>query len=372
MSKKLFLIISCLLLVLSGCTGGVKEIQNQTYITVLGLDYSKGEFIVYTQALNFSNIAKLEGGSGLQQSAPILIGQTKGKSIQSAISKLEQNAALTLYYGHVNTILLSQNLLEKKLPSVIEFIGQNPSLRYNCWLYGTNGNLKEILLGEGFFNFPSLYTLLHRPEPLYRENFIMPIEKYNRFISKYYQAVGLYLIPSVDIKKGKFLKNKKPLNIVTLTGGYAISQQKYKGWVNKQDLAGLKWFSKHAPNIPLSLFKEKVSVIIKKPEGSVKVLNGRNPSYRLNVKTHAVIVHNEGNISVNKIEKELSQQIKNQIVKTLNKSDEMKADLLNISEKPYRYQNKTWDKNTINNFKKDQIKDITVKIIIDETINYKR
>ncbi|MEH7495329.1 Ger(x)C family spore germination C-terminal domain-containing protein, partial [Neobacillus niacini] len=78
------------------------------------------------------------------------------------------------------------------------------------------------------------------------------------------------------------------------------------------------------------------------------------------------------NMSVKKIEKELSQQIKNQIEKTLNKGEELKADLLNISVKPYRYQNKTWDKNTINDFKKELIKDINVKIIIDETINYKR
>jgi len=363
--------VGFLLLALAGCKG-TKDIQNQTYITALGLDYSKGEFILYTQALNFSNIAKQEGSSGLQESAPILIGQSKGKSIQAAMSKLEQNASLPLYYGHVNTILLSKNVLEKKLPLVIDFIGQNPSLRYNCWLYGTNSDIKEVFLGEGFFNYPSFYTLMHRPEPLIRNNFIMPVEKYNVFISKYHQAVGSYIIPSIDIKKGEFLNDKKPINIVTLTGGYAISQQKYKGWVNKQNLDGLKWFSKDATDIPLSLFKERVSVILKKPKGSIKVIRGKNPSYQLNVKANAVVVYNEENMSVKKIEKELSQQVKNQIEKTLNKSDELKADLLNISEKPYRYQNKTWDKKTINDFKKDLIKDIKVNVEVDETINYKR
>ncbi|WML38126.1 Ger(x)C family spore germination protein [Neobacillus sp. OS1-2] len=371
MQKKLFLYVGCLLLALAGCSG-VKEIQYETYITALGLDYSRGEYILYTQAMNFSNTSKQEGGSGLEKSTTILIGRSKGKSIQAALSSLEQNATMPLYYGHVNTILLSKNVLEQKLPSVIDFIGQNPYLRYNCWLYGTNADIKEVFSGEGFFNLPSLFSILHRPEPLIKNNFFMPIEKYNRFISKYNEPAGSYIIPSLEIKKGKFLKNKKPMDIVTLTGGYAISQQKYKGWANKQDLVGLKWFSKDAINIPLSLFKERVSVIIENPKGSINVLNGRNPSYQLNVKTHAVIVHNEENISVNKIKKELAQQIKNQIVKTLNKGDEMKVDLLNISEKPYRYHNKTWDENTINHFKKELVKDINVKILIDETINYKR
>lgn len=253
---------------------------------------------------------------------------------------------------------------------LIDYIGRPDfavqSLNQGRFVVLVEGN-PTCLIGPTNFN-----QILYSPEDVNESFFYMPIEEYNRFISKYYQAVGSYLIPSIDIKKGKFLNNKKPINIVTLTGGYVISQQKYKGWLNKQDLVGLKWFSQHAPNIPLSLFKESVSVIIKNPEGSIKVLSGRNPSYQLNVKTHVAIVDNEENLSVNKMEKELSQQIKNQIIKTLNRSDEMNADILNISEKPYRYQNKKWDKNTINNFKKDLIKDIKVKIIIDETINYKR
>jgi spore germination protein KC len=120
------IIMICFLIMLTGCWGA-KEIQSQTYITGLGLDFSEGHFIVYTQALNFSNIAKLEGGSALQQPSPIFIGEAKGKTIHAAISKLEQNAALPLYYGHVSTLLLRKSIIKEKMKSVIEF-GQNPYL----------------------------------------------------------------------------------------------------------------------------------------------------------------------------------------------------------------------------------------------------
>ncbi|PFO08349.1 hypothetical protein COJ85_03660 [Bacillus sp. AFS076308] len=372
MMRYIFLsILSCLLLVVTGCTGA-KEIQNETYITAIGFDYSKGQYTVYLQALNFSNIAKQEGGSGLQQASPILIGQATGKSIQAAISKLEQHAALPLYYGHVNTFVLSKNVIEKHLASVIEFIGQNSFLRYNCWLYGTNGDIKKVLSAESFFNYPSIYTVLHSPSPLLKENYSMQIEKYNRIISKYNQSVGTLIIPSIDIEKKIFMQDEKPINIAALTGGFVVSQQQYKGWVKKHDLIGLKWFSEKAARIPISLFNERVSVEIIKPKSTIKVISDPKPAYDLIVKANAYINQNVENLSVSNIEKELAQKVKNEILITLEKSNQINADLLNITEIPYRYHHKKWDINVINNINKNSVKHIHVKIKIQQNINYKR
>ncbi|MCM2535043.1 Ger(x)C family spore germination C-terminal domain-containing protein [Neobacillus pocheonensis] len=124
--------------------------------------------------------------------------------------------------------------------------------------------------------------------------------------------------------------------------------------------------------MPLSLFKEKVSVIIRKPKGSIKVLNGSKPTYDLFVKAKAILVQNEENMSVNKIQKELALKIKSEIVKTINKSDEIHADLLNLSEKPYRYKHSKWDIQSLNSMDKSLIKDIIVKIKIVENASYKK
>jgi len=356
---------------MTGCWGA-KEIQNQTYVTGLGLDFSEGEFIVYTQALNFSNIAKLEGGSSLQEPSPIFIGEAKGKTIQSALSKLEQNAAFPLYYGHVSTLLLSKNIIKEKMKSVIEFMGQNPFLRYNCWLFGAEDDIKEIFLGESFFNFPSLNTVLHAPVPLSEKNFIIPVVKYHNFISKYYQPVGTNIIPSLKMNKEYFQEDDKSKNIASIAGGFVISGQHYKGAVNKQDLSGLKWFAKNASIITLSLLEEKVSVLLAKPHTTVKVLKGNKPAYHLIVKSNAELLHNEGNNSIAKIEEELEIEIKNQILKTFDKSKQLQADLLNISEKSYRYHHKRWDIYEINSFDNNTIKHIKVEVHIENPVSYKR
>jgi hypothetical protein len=33
------------------------------------------------------------------------------------------------------------------------YLGQNTFVRYNCWLFGTESNIKDILLGESFLIF---------------------------------------------------------------------------------------------------------------------------------------------------------------------------------------------------------------------------
>ncbi|TKC19393.1 Ger(x)C family spore germination protein [Robertmurraya kyonggiensis] len=371
MKKNLLVIVICFeLFIVIGC--GAKEIQSQTYVTCLGIDFTNGEFIVYTQALNFSNIAKQEGTTSLQDVASIFVGESKAKTIQAALNNLEQKAALPFYYGHVNAILLSENVIKDKMESVIEFIAQNPFLRYNLWLFGTQQDVREILLGESFFNFPSIYTILHNPKALTKNSFYIPIEEYNKFISTYYQPIGTYIIPSLSLDDTNFSEDDKKINISVVTGGFSFSQQKYKGWVDKEELVGLKWLDKNSTNIPLSLFEEKVSMIIQNPKTKVEVINGPKPTYRLIVKIHSLLVQNEGNISNKKIKIELEDRIKNEILKTLEKSEAIKTDLLNISESAYRHHLTQWDKSTINSFSKGSIEDIEVRIHIVESINYKR
>lgn len=371
MKKTLLVIIIWIVgITLFGC--GAKEIQSQVYITGIGIDYVDGEFIVYTQAQNFANIAKQEGTSSLQQSVPNLIGEAKAKSIHAALKELEQNAPLPFYYGHVNTIVLSENVIKDQMKSVIEYIGQNPFLRYNVWFFGTRENVKEIILGDSFFNFASIYTIIHNPDQLLINNYIIPIREYNRFIATYYQPTGSFIIPSLSLNDANFSEEDKKNKIAVVTGGFAVSQQQFKGWVAKKDLVGLKWLSKEAENIPYNLFEDKVSLILQNPSFIIKVDGGSTPSYRLTIKMNAQIAQNQDNLSYAEITKEVEKKIKKELVKTMEKSEAIQTDLLNISEKAYRYHLKEWDLATINTVSKDSIKKIDVKVNIIKTVHYKR
>jgi len=167
------IVIGCQLFLTTGCWG-MKEIQAQTYGSALGIDYKKGEFIIYFQALNFANIAKQEGAASLQQKASALIGEAKGESIEEAYSELEQNAALPLYIGHVNSFILSKDVINKKMKEFIEYVGKEPLLRYNSWLFVTNEDIKKVFDSESFYNLPNLFSFFKGQRPLQMKTISFP------------------------------------------------------------------------------------------------------------------------------------------------------------------------------------------------------
>ncbi|WP_404458519.1 hypothetical protein [Sutcliffiella horikoshii] len=72
-------ILLCIFL-LTGC-GGIKNIQDLTYIVAIGMDYDEveEEYIVYLQGLNFANVAKQEGGKPVEK-IPSFVGTARGKT----------------------------------------------------------------------------------------------------------------------------------------------------------------------------------------------------------------------------------------------------------------------------------------------------
>ncbi|PEC49279.1 hypothetical protein COJ46_05720 [Bacillus sp. AFS077874] len=371
MTKLLIIILMVFyLFTLTGCWGE-RTIIDQTLVTSFGIDYKDNQYIVTIQALNFSNIAKQESGA-LQVPAPPLIGQATGKSIQSAFTKLESKSPIPLYFGHVNSVILSKSVIEKKMKDVNSFISGRPLLRYTMWYYGTELEIKDILLSQSFFNLPFLYTVVNNPAEKSRGSLILLSKQFHDFISRYTQPVGTVLIPSLDIEDKNFNEQKED-KIAYIDGAYVISQQKYKGQVKLKDIKSLDYLQQKNYSLPLILEKDKLNIEIRSSNGSVKVIKGgKKPKYIINIKTNVAIVQNENNLSRNKIASKIRNKMKKEIIKTMKKGEELHADLLNISEKPYRFNRKEWDLRALNDVDTNSIKDIKVNVHIIGSKVYKR
>ncbi|WP_088042218.1 Ger(x)C family spore germination protein [Bacillus sp. EAC] len=370
--KKFVVIILIIfqLLLLTGCWGE-RTIIDQTLVTNIGIDFKDDMFVVTIQALNFSNIAKQEGGA-LQEAPDPLIGQASGKSIQSAFNKLESKSAIPLYYGHVNSIILGKSIIEGKMQAINSFINGKRLLRYTMWIYGTDKDIKDIFTSKSFFNLPYLYTVVTNPEERSRGSLILLNMKFHQLISRYTQPVGTLLIPSLDIDNKNF-KEKVEDKIAIINGAYVIAQQKYKGHVKVKDVKSLNWFEQKNYSMPLLLEKDKVNLEVRTSKASVKVIHGgKKPKYTINVKTNVAIIQNENGISRKAIKSKLNKKIKSEIIKTIKKGEELHADLLNLSEKPYRFSPKEWNSETLNALNLGSIKDIKVNVNILGSESYKR
>ncbi|MFF2878236.1 Ger(x)C family spore germination protein [Gottfriedia sp. NPDC057991] len=370
--KKLLIILLLIfqLLILTGCWG-TRTIIDQTLVTSFGIDFKDNQFVVTIQALNFSNIAKQETGA-LQVPAPPLIGQATGKSIQSAFTKLESHSPIPLYYGHVNSVILSKSVMDKKLKEVNSFINGKPQLRYTMWIYGTDQDIKDILMSQSFFNLPFLYTVVTNPDDKSRGGLIFLSLQFHQYISRYTQPVGTLLIPSLGIEDKKF-EEKELDKVAYINGAYAISQKKFNGHVNLKELKSLDFMDQENYSLPLTLEKDKLNLVVRNSKGSVKVIKGgKKPKYIIKVKTDVAILQNENHYSRKKMASKISSKMKSEILKTVKKGEELHADLLNISEKPYRFNRKEWDVKTLNEVDAKLIKDIKVHVHILGSKSYKR
>lgn len=356
-----FIVVTCLILLLTGCFGA-REIEGETYITAIGLDYEEGKFKVYIQGLSFGNISKQEGAPIEQQ--PILIGEAKGENFSAAMGVLEQLTDFPLNYGHIHTIILSKSIMKEKMADVIDLIRHSPLLRYNFYLFGTEENLKSLMQTQSFFNYPQLYSVIHRSDKIIQYNYVLPTMIYNRFTSRYFRPVGTILIPSLTIDKNHFSEKKKePTSVIN--GEYIFSKQQFKGWLSKEDLSGLKWFKKGIQGITIRIGTENVSVRVKNPKTRIKVLKGKTPSYKIVVKGGAVLVQNRKNLKLKEVENELNNKIKKDILHTIKKGQLLETDVLNISEKSYKYYLNHWNIDTIRRFNEDSVKQIQVMIRVD-------
>ncbi|ODG92865.1 hypothetical protein BED47_16925 [Gottfriedia luciferensis] len=370
--KKLliFLLMFSQLFILTGCWGD-RTIIDQTLITGFGIDFKDNQYIVTVQALNFSNIAKQEGGAQ-QVPAPPLIGQAKGKTIQSAFNKIEERSPIPLYYGHVSSIVLSKSVIEDKMKEVSSFISGRPLLRYTVWIYGTERNIKDIYLSHSFFYLPFLYTTVYDPDERSRGSLILLSLKFHQFISRYSQPVGTVLIPLLDIDDQSF-KEQKEDKVAYLNGAFAIAQKKYKGQVTIKDLNSLNFMKQENYSTPLLLEKDKVNLEVRSSKGSVKVIKGgKKPKYIINIKTEVTVAQNENHLNNKEISSKAGKKIKKEILKTIKIGEELHADLLNISEKPYRFDRHDWTIKAMNEVKVDSIKDIKVHVRILGSKAYKR
>ena len=363
----LCIIYISMLFLLTGCWGS-KRIEGEVYITALGFDYKDDKFEVYYQGLNFGNIAKKEGGQ--VEDLPILIGHSDGESLNLAFGSLEQKSAMPLNLGHVQTIVLSESVIKEKMAEVIDVVGQSANLRYNIHLFGTKGNMEEILQSQTFFNFPQLYSYLHRPNELIKQNYSLPILRYNQFISRYYQPVGTVLIPSLTID-GTHFKEKAPKDIANLNGEFMVSNKVYKGWMSKADLVGIRWFTTNEKEINVRAGTRQIAVKVSNPKSKIKVIEGKRPTYQISIKGKASLLQNLDTKSYSDVEKELNKVIKNEILSTIKAGGALKTDVLNISEEAYKYHLNQWDISTIRNFDGNSIKDIKVDIKIVESASYK-
>lgn len=368
------------LALLSGCWDS-KEIEKMAYVTALGIDYVDGEYKTYAQVLNFANIAKNEAME-IGKAVPTWIGQGKGKTVSQAVSSLYDTAQERVFWGHVRTIVFSENLLKsgEKIQEAYSSVNRYREIRYNILIYGTKEPIAKIFALKSLLNFSPIESILSTPEQVFEQFSIIKPKYLYKVIADSTEGSGSTMIPSLSIDKKTWLEDEEEKPLLKMNGAYLLSHNKYLGWLSSEDLKGARWVQKGIDRVPTNVpetGEPMISIVIIKPRNVIipKIVDGE-VQYNVKITVEAYLDEVIEPLSDTIIKKETAKELISQIRKTYEKGLSIKCDALNLEDSLYRSNSKKWNELHKGNasaflLTKDSLQDIEVKVHVIHSGKYK-
>ena len=360
-----------LILLLSGCWDE-KTIQDFHYITAMGIDYKDGEYIVYTQLVDFSAVAKTE--SKPTQTPPVYVGKQKGGSISIAINQLMRNTQQALYMGHVSTFIISENVLNQQSAEIVDYIYRNQLLRYSANIFATKSSMEQLFSINGFFNLSPLYTALYFPEDVYRNrSFIQPITV-QKYYSNHREKASTTILPSISWNDLAWREKDKKRKSLYMDGAFVIYYKVSQPYFSEKELSGVRWLTKktNRTSVNINMNKQDIYASFSHPDHKVKpVFKDGKYKFDIEVDVSGKINGLDTQIDMDKIKRTFENEIKKEIQTTFKTGLQRNADPLNLGKILYLKETKYWQKNHFEEpadfLDKDSIHDIDVKVHILHT-----
>ncbi|MCD9021791.1 Ger(x)C family spore germination protein [Cohnella silvisoli] len=364
-------------LILTSCWD-IKSLQDVNYFTGIGIDYKNNKYQIYIQQLNFSSVAKTEGGK-LSTPAEVWVGHAEGESISQAVIELYQTTQQTVFWGHLSSIILSEDVLKHgNLLAVFDALMRSPEIRYTPWIYGSKKDMRELLTTKPFFNLSPLNSILYSPETNYNQRPIITPMRTSQFIRDLREPGKMVFLPSLSISDGTWTANKKPDPKLEVDGVFAMHDDSFKSWVDYKDLTGLRWFKNRTLTSRIFLRKNNSNVAtlkIAKPKSKIRInISNGEPVFNIEVSAAAILLELWTQTSEKELENLANKLIAEEIRSTFQNGMKRQIDLLRLEHVLYRKKFKLWKKLTSNGkvaLHPIKLGEVTVKIKVVQSGMYK-
>ncbi|MFC4597904.1 Ger(x)C family spore germination protein [Cohnella hongkongensis] len=336
---------------IAGCWD-IKSIQDVNYFTAIGIDYENGRYQVYVQQLDFSSVAKSETGKS-DRPANIWVGKASGETTTEAIIELYQTTQQTVFWGHLNAIVLSKKALKQGgLLGVIDSIIRFPEFRYTPWVFGTEVELRKLFSTRPFFNLSPMNSILQAPEKNYEQRPMVAPMRLSRFVREIREPGLTTLLPSLAVTSHTWTENLKPDSQLELNGVYAMRNTRYLKWMPAGKLLGTRWVVNRSQGARVMLKDrgERVAALqLSKPKSKIRVsLHNGEPTFRVEVEAAATILELwKGNTEA-ELETMAAEEVTRQIKTSHLMGQKANADVLGLEHHLYRFHYPVWKRLTSN------------------------
>lgn len=361
------LVFGMLLLVSQTGCWDIKTIQDTNYITAIGFDYQKGRYVVYCQMLDFSSVAKQEGGKG--GPSMIWVGQEEGDTVDDAYTRLYKTTQQRVFWGHVGAYVFTREALKQGVGNFTDSSVRYGETRYTQWVYSTDEPIETIFSVIPFFNVSPLSSILMQPVENYlQRSYIRPLKLY-KVAALTREPGNTVMMPTLAIRKDVWVKNEKPDPKLEVSGVYAIAKKNHVEWLSEDQFKGARWLEKSTVRTPLVVYingKAGLSVSIQKPEARITSrMEGDQPLFDIHIEAKAIVAELLENVDEDTLRKQVVKQIAEEVEQTFKQGRSRDTDVYQLEHVLYKQAFPEWSKLTTNGEKpleNYQLGDIKVDI----------
>ena len=354
--KKLILIITTLIIsvTLTGC-GGYEELNNLSIVTAVAFDKTDDE---YELSFLIANSPKAQT-SAKEGEAKTTVYTGKGKTIAEASKDIEQIVPKKVYLGHINVVVISEDIAKDGFLKIADWLLRNPQTRKKFYLLQAKDekakNILKIVSPLESFPSQSIATLI---ESNSETKSIATSITYSNFISQILEKGYDPVLPSITIngsvKEGsneKNLETTEPESYLML-GPLAIYKgDKLKGFSTEEEswaINVLKGDSKEI-NYNVKYQNENISIETSSLKSTIKIIDEKNIEITISGVGDIYNINNKIDIQdykeINKIEKDWSSSLKKDLTKVIKKvQSKWQADIFGFGNLIYKNNPKIWEK----------------------------
>lgn len=366
--------LSLFVLPIAGCWD-LRELEHMFYAHAVGVDHQNGEYRLYVQIIDFSALGKQEGRGPLpQETGGSWVGLGVGESIQEALQDLYLSSQRRFYWGHLNSVVLSESVLKQGIETSVGVLSRYHEFRYTHWMYATREPIDDVLLASPILEFSPVYSQLGDPVDTYRQSSIIRPKRMFQLITEMNEAGRTAFLPLISLERRRWADRQKQYAAIEIHDAVILKDGKWHAVMSDISLLGKRW---------LEAETERAHLYIKRDGRTVAVLIFRRPKFDidwreeggrirfdLKLSLRAVISEHSAGMTLDEIVRRAEETIRDEIRRTYNEGIKRQADVLNLLEPVYRYDLKLYRKLASGGrFPLDEssLRNIDVRIIIAST-----
>lgn len=361
-----------ILLLLSGCND-YRELTDMAIISSIGIDKKDDNYYVTVQVLD----TKTQMQSDSAGSTPkIVIYNSKGKTIHSALRNAILESPKKLYAGHIEIVILSEEFAKEGVSDIFDLFLRDAEASKDFKIFiAKDCTIKEIM------------DVLTPLETIPAENISSSIENameiqgnvskitFDLLVSDILKTGKDAVIPAISIQKidssNKQVNPQKRLVLENYIG--IFDNDKFLTYINSASSLGYNIISNntHSSVIPFKCDNTKYASIEITENNSSLSFDTDSQTLKINVNLKGSLSELNCNININNENgiKKLESQLKNEVEKIVNSTIDTEKKYYNsdfLGIELYVFQNKyNFYKNNKNNFKniiKNMNKEVNVNV----------